>query len=104
MNGDQPTDEQKPPLASPTNSTNGSNLMAKKRKKEGLKPIITNEGGSQQQTFGSFWSQKELEWASWNGRLVSPAPNQPPDLARWLFLCSNRGAGGGARAGLPGSR
>lgn len=52
MNGDQPTDEQKPPLASPTNSTNGSNLMAKKRKKEGLKPIITNEGGSQQQTFG----------------------------------------------------
>ena len=48
MNEDQQTDEQQPPLASPANSTNGSNLMTKKRKKEGLKPIITNEGGSQQ--------------------------------------------------------
>lgn len=44
MTGEQPTDEQKPPLASPANSANGSSLQAKKRKKEGLKPIVTTEG------------------------------------------------------------
>ena len=48
MNGEQPADEQKPPLASPANSANGSSLMAKKRKKEGLKPIITTEGDATQ--------------------------------------------------------
>lgn len=48
MNGEQPTDEQKPPLASPANSANGSSVQAKKRKKEALKPIVTTEGDAAQ--------------------------------------------------------
>jgi hypothetical protein len=49
MNGDQSTDEQKPPLASPAESANGNGGAKKKTKKEGLKPIITTEGTPQQQ-------------------------------------------------------
>ncbi|KAH7126193.1 hypothetical protein EDB81DRAFT_765273 [Dactylonectria macrodidyma] len=53
MNGSQPPEAQKPPPASPS-GTNGhsnnsnSSLAAKKRKKDGLKPIITMEGASPQ--------------------------------------------------------
>ncbi|POR36000.1 Uncharacterized protein TPAR_03835 [Tolypocladium paradoxum] len=44
MDGSQPSEGQTPPLAS-GESPNGSGLVAKKRKKDGLKPIITTEGG-----------------------------------------------------------
>jgi hypothetical protein len=46
MNGAQANEAQKPPLVSTgsSNSANGSNLSAKKRKKDALKPIITTEG------------------------------------------------------------
>lgn len=44
MNGSQPAEGQKPPLAS-GESSDGSSLVAKKRKKDDLKPIITTEGG-----------------------------------------------------------
>jgi hypothetical protein len=62
MNGDQPTDEQKPPLASPAVSANGSNAGGKKRKKEGLKPIITIESGSQQQASGYVSLVSSFVW------------------------------------------
>ncbi|KAI6780514.1 Protein kinase dsk1 [Emericellopsis cladophorae] len=48
MNGEQPTDEQKPPLATPADSTNGESLAAKKKKKEALKPIVTNDAPTKQ--------------------------------------------------------
>lgn len=55
MEGDQPTDDQKPPVENPNptamaSGANGDSLTAKKRKKEALKPIITNEGPAAQQT------------------------------------------------------
>ncbi|KFH40288.1 hypothetical protein ACRE_090500 [Hapsidospora chrysogenum ATCC 11550] len=87
MNGDQPTDEQKPPLASPAVSANGSNAGGKKRKKEGLKPIITIESGSQAQASGrstfceqSVGRREGLEWVSLVGTAddrVCPSPQQP---------------------------
>ncbi|KND91604.1 hypothetical protein TOPH_03881 [Tolypocladium ophioglossoides CBS 100239] len=44
MNGSQAAEGQKLPLAS-GESSNGGSLVAKKRKKDGLKPIITTDGG-----------------------------------------------------------
>ncbi|KAF7539607.1 hypothetical protein G7Z17_g12389 [Cylindrodendrum hubeiense] len=53
MNGSQPPEAQKPSPASPVGANGHSNnssssLAAKKRKKDGLKPIITMEGSSPQ--------------------------------------------------------
>jgi hypothetical protein len=56
MNGDQPAEAEKPPLeaadpASP--NSNGADSLNKKRKKEALKPIITNEGDTQESETGA---------------------------------------------------
>lgn len=54
MNGSQPAEGQKPPVTASPSSTTDSNsgLMAKKRKKENLKPIITTEASPQQHIAG----------------------------------------------------
>ncbi len=49
MNGAQSTEGQK---SSANMADSNSGLMAKKRKKENLKPIITTEGSPQQQMAG----------------------------------------------------
>lgn len=55
MNGSDPTEAQKPPLASPAASANGSGVGAKKRKKDALKPIITTEGTTSPETAGCVY-------------------------------------------------
>ncbi|KAL2689228.1 hypothetical protein Neosp_003280 [[Neocosmospora] mangrovei] len=69
MNGTESPESQKPPPSSA--GTNGhastnSSLAAKKRKKDGLKPIITMEGASPQSAIGVA-----LEQSGQRGRNLS---------------------------------
>ncbi|ODA84218.1 hypothetical protein RJ55_02736 [Drechmeria coniospora] len=43
MNGGEPTEGQNPPLAPATGADGGDGLAARKRKKDGLKPIVTTD-------------------------------------------------------------
>lgn len=61
MNGNQASEGEKQPAEATTEATvaaadgaNGNGLLAKKRKKEGLKPIITTEGDGQGQQAAGY--------------------------------------------------
>lgn len=62
MNGSQSTEAQHAPPISPANEASDSDILAKKRKKDDLKPIITAESASQQESQG--YVLKSCFWAS----------------------------------------
>ncbi|KYK58849.1 hypothetical protein DCS_05867 [Drechmeria coniospora] len=73
MNGGEPTEGQKPPLAPATGVDGGDGLAARKRKKDGLKPIVTTDADDEDPT----------------ARAGRPAPSEPwAELALMVRLVS----------------
>jgi hypothetical protein len=86
MNGAQANEAQKPPLVSTesSNSANGSNLLAKKRKKDALKPIITTEGTTVPQQ-GDEDGQTAQDTAGYVPSFSSSRLNVPRQTFFFLF-------------------
>ncbi|KAI9904476.1 hypothetical protein N3K66_001005 [Trichothecium roseum] len=73
MNGSQSTEAQHAPPTSPANEASDSDILAKKRKKDDLKPIITAESASQQESQGT--QQMHLTQSPSSSSVDDPAEN-----------------------------
>ncbi|RSL93228.1 hypothetical protein CEP52_013391 [Fusarium oligoseptatum] len=71
MNGTESPESQKPPPSTNGHASTNSSLAAKKRKKDGLKPIITMEGANPHPAIGAGKAQHRRQYEDETGATAS---------------------------------